>query len=61
MKAVDQITREYGKNALILAAAGMPDAEGSLRRDWAMKRRNRSPRYTTRRDELPVAEADGPS
>ena len=52
MEAVDQITREHGKNALNLAAAGMPSD-----REWAMKRRNRSPRYTTRWDELPVAEA----
>ena len=52
MEAVDQITREHGKNALNLGAAGMPSD-----RDWAMKRRNRSPRYTTRWDELPIAEA----
>jgi DNA polymerase V len=52
MGAVDQITREHGKNALNLAAAGMPSE-----RDWAMKRQNRSPRYTTRWDELPTAKA----
>lgn len=52
MGAVDQITREHGKNALNLAAAGMPES-----RDWAMKRQNRSPRYTTRWDELPTAKA----
>nr|WP_233992858.1 DUF4113 domain-containing protein [Salinibacter altiplanensis] len=51
MDAVDQITREHGKSALNLAAAGMPSG-----RDWTMKRQNRSPRYTTRWDELPIAE-----
>ncbi len=56
-EAVDQINREHGKNAIGLAAAGLPDTEGSLGREWAMKRQRRSPRYTTRWDELPVAEA----
>jgi len=49
MAAVDQINREHGRDAVNLAAAGMPSD-----RDWAMKRQNRSPRYTTRWDELPT-------
>ena len=50
MAAVDQINQEQGQDAINLAAAGMPSD-----RDWAMKRQNRSPRYTTRWDELPTA------
>ena len=62
-EAVDQINREYGTETVGLAAAGLPGgvgrpgAEGSLGREWAMKRQKRSPRYTTRLSELPVARA----
>jgi DNA polymerase V len=52
MAAVDRINREHGKGAIGLAAAGLPGE-----REWTMKRQNRSPRYTTRWDELPVAHA----
>ncbi len=57
MEAVDQINREYGKGAIGLAAAGLPGGKGNLEREWTMKRQRRSPRYTTRWDELPVAQA----
>jgi DNA polymerase V len=56
-EAVDQINREYGPRAVGLAAAGLPGGEGGLDREWTMKRQKRSPRYTTRFDELPVAHA----
>ena len=52
MAAVDRVNDRYGSDTLHLAAAGTPDE-----RDWAMKRQRRSPRYTTRWDELPVATA----
>jgi len=52
MTAVDNINDEHGKGTIGLAAAGLPSE-----REWSMKRRNRSPRYTTRWDELPVAGA----
>ncbi len=52
MAAVDQINAEHGKNAIGLAAARLPPG-----REWTMKRQQRSPRYTTRWDELPVATA----
>jgi hypothetical protein len=50
--AVDRINAEHGKDTIGLAAAGLPSE-----REWAMKRQNRSPKYTTRWDELPVAQA----
>ena len=56
-EAIDQINREYGPRAVGLAAAGLPDADGGLDREWTMKRQKRSPRYTTRFGELPVAHA----
>jgi DNA polymerase V len=50
--AVDRINYEHGKGTIGLAAAGI-DGE----REWTMKRQKRSPRYTTRWDELPIAHA----
>jgi len=56
-EAVDYINREYGKGATGLAAAGLSGGKGTLGREWTMKRQKRSPRYTTRWEELPVAHA----
>jgi DNA polymerase V len=52
MEAVDQINREQGRGTVTFAATGRPDA-----RDWTMKREQRSPHYTTRWADLPVAHA----
>jgi DNA polymerase V len=57
MEAVDRINRRQGTQTVGLAAAGLPGADGPLRRSWAMKRQRRSARYTTQWDELPVATA----
>ena len=48
MAAVDAVNARFGRGAVITAAAGM-------RKPWATKFEMRSPRYTTRVDELPVA------
>lgn len=53
-QTVDQINREHGKGTVGIAAAGLPGSE-TASRDWTMKRQNKSPRYTTRWEELPVA------
>jgi DNA polymerase V len=53
MAAVDAVNREHGAETIGLAAAGLPEE-----RTWTMKRQTRSPRYTTRWDELPVAQAN---
>ncbi|MCS3642283.1 Y-family DNA polymerase [Salinibacter ruber] len=55
MEAVDHVNRKHGKGAIGLAAAGLPEGKRHLEREWTMKRQKRSPRYTTRWDELPVA------
>jgi DNA polymerase V len=52
MDAVDRINATYGRGTIGLASAG---CRGN--RTWTMKRENRSPRYTTRWDELPVVHA----
>ena len=56
MEAVDRVNRKHGRGTLRLAAAGLPGSE-TAGRDWTMKRQNKSPRYTTRWAELPVAKA----
>jgi DNA polymerase V len=47
MAAVDAVNDRWGRNAVFFAASG-------VRRPWAMHQGQRSPRYTTRWDELPV-------
>lgn len=52
MEAIDTINGRFGRGAITPAAAG-------IRRDWQTKFEMRSPRYTTRVDELPSARARG--
>ena len=47
MKAMDAINHEFGRGTLRSGASGVVQR-------WAMRTENRSPRYTTRWDELPV-------
>lgn len=49
MRAVDRINATYGRGTLALAAAGL----GA--KAWHMRQERRSPRFTTRWGELPVA------
>jgi DNA polymerase V len=51
MKAVDEINTRFG-NAVIRSAAS---GTSSTKQEWQMRSNNRSPNYTTRWDELPVA------
>ena len=53
MAAVDRVNAEYGAGTLQVAAAGLPK-----NRNWSMKRDQRSPRYTTRWNELPTAHVE---
>jgi DNA polymerase V len=48
MKAMDSINSRFGNAAIKTAASG-------TKQDWKMRSSNRSPNYTTRWDELPVA------
>ena len=46
MAAIDAINRTHGRDAVRTAACG-------IQQQWSMRCANRSPRYTTRWDELP--------
>lgn len=48
MGVMDRINRHYGRDTIRLAGAGLDPC-------WAMRQANRSPRYTTHWDELPIA------
>jgi DNA polymerase V len=47
MTALDMINRDYGHGTVRSGASGFTQR-------WAMRNENRSPRYTTRWDELPI-------
>ncbi len=49
MVAMDAINREFGRGTVRSGASGVEQR-------WAMRSENRSPRYTTRWDELPVVQ-----
>ncbi|HEY9823912.1 MAG TPA: DUF4113 domain-containing protein [Stenomitos sp.] len=50
MQVIDSINQQFGKGTIRFAAAG-------LKQSWSMKQEKRSPRYTTRWDELPQVQA----
>lgn len=52
MKTLDTINRRYGKHTLGVGVSGMVNP-----REWAMKRGNKTPAYTTSWNELPIAYA----
>jgi len=52
MAALDACNRRFGRGAVVPGAAGF-----APRREWSTKFEMRSPRYTTRVDELPVVRA----
>ena len=53
MSAIDGLNDRYGRGTVQLASAGVTDA----RRAWSMKQERRTPRYTTRWHEMPIARA----
>ena len=53
MDAVDHLNQTMGRGTVGFAAAGVRGE-----RDWTMKREQRSPHYTTRWSDLPVAKAE---
>lgn len=46
MHAIDALNRAYSRDTVMIGSAG-------IQRRWEMKSENRSPRYTTRWQELP--------
>jgi len=51
MKAVDEINTRFGNAFIRSAAAGT----NGTKEEWQMRSNNRSPNYTTKWDELPIA------
>jgi DNA polymerase V len=47
MKALDDVNDRFGKKTMVLASEGMKQA-------WRLRADHRSPRYTTRMEDLPV-------
>ena len=54
MEAVDRINARYGRGSIHLASTGMPHHDDA---GWRMKQEMRTPRCTTRFDEIPVLRA----
>ena len=53
MTAMDTLNGRFGKGTLHVASSGLDDH----RRLWGMRQERRTPQYTTRWDEVPVARA----
>lgn len=53
MSTLDGLNDRYGRGTAQLASAGL----SGDRRAWSMKQERRTPRYTTRWDEMPIARA----
>lgn len=53
MRAMDAVNDRFGKGAVHVAATGQSGAE----REWVMRQERRTPQYTTRLEDVPVARA----
>lgn len=54
MEAMDRINARYGKATLHIGSTGHTQADKA---GWRMRQEHRTPRYTTRLDEIPIARA----
>ena len=52
MGTIDQLNRRFGKRTVFVGSAGIPQAH-----EWAMRQERRTPQYTTRLADIPVARA----
>ena len=53
MSALDGTNHRYGRGTVLMASAGLTGDK----RLWAMKQERRTPAYTTRWEDMPVARA----
>ena len=53
MSAIDGINAKFGRTAIRVASTGA----GDRRRDWQMRQELRTPHYTTRLADIPIARA----
>jgi DNA polymerase V len=56
MQAIDRLNRRYGRDSVHIGSAAAASSTEKLR-SWATRQERRSPRYTTRWDEMPVVRA----
>lgn len=54
MEAMDKLNARYGKGTVHVGSMGTPASPSG---GWRMKQERRTPRYTTRLDEIPIARA----
>ena len=52
MGTIDQLNRRFGKRTVFVGSAGVPQAH-----EWAMRQERRTPQYTTRLADVPIARA----
>jgi DNA polymerase V len=53
MATLDRLNRRYGQDTVQIASAGTPHAP----KQWGMRQERRTPQYTTRWEDLPIARA----
>jgi DNA polymerase V len=56
MQAMDALNRRFGRDSLRVGSAALV-SNGAEVRSWSVKQERRTPRYTTRWDELAVVRA----
>jgi DNA polymerase V len=56
MQAIDKLNRRYGRDSVQIGSAALT-AGGDEARSWSARQERRSPRYTTRWEEMPVVRA----
>ncbi|KOC23945.1 DNA polymerase V subunit UmuC [Comamonas testosteroni] len=54
MEAMDRVNARFGKGAVHVASTGVPEQDES---GWRMRQERRTPRYTTKIEEIPIARA----
>ncbi|WP_054075202.1 Y-family DNA polymerase [Comamonas testosteroni] len=54
MEAMDRVNARFGKGTVHVASTGVPEQDES---GWRMRQERRTPRYTTKIDEIPIARA----
>ncbi|WP_057093036.1 Y-family DNA polymerase [Comamonas thiooxydans] len=54
MEAMDRVNARFGKGTVHVASTGVPEQDES---GWRMRQERRTPRYTTKIDEIPTARA----
>ncbi|MGE8441843.1 MAG: Y-family DNA polymerase [Comamonas testosteroni] len=54
MEAMDRVNARFGKGTVHVASTGVPEQDES---GWRMRQERRTPRYTTKIDDIPIARA----